>query len=182
MTDPAVLFQRKADVPVLRRLAMVNDYPFTGREIARLEGLNPTTARRSLEALTKIGLVHCQYHRHAYLYSLNREHFLWPPTERLIAGGVAGPAKRKRSKTMLVEHILRDYRDGDEHGWDTEFAYLISQHHLRIHALLLAVRASGMQNPILLGSDGRVWDGHHRLLVARILGLKRVPVTFSDGD
>lgn len=37
-----------------------------------------------------------------------------------------------------------------------------------------------MKYPILLGTDGRVWDGHHRLCVADMLGLDAVPCEFAD--
>lgn len=84
MTDASVLFKRKADLPILRRLAMVSEYQFSGREISRLEGLNPSTAQRSLEALAEVGLVHVQHRGFAYLYALNREHVLWPMVETLI--------------------------------------------------------------------------------------------------
>lgn len=30
--------------------------------------------------------------------------------------------------------------------------------------------------PICLGTDGRVWDGHHRLVAAKRLGFERVPI------
>lgn len=33
--------------------------------------------------------------------------------------------------------------------------------------------------PILLGSDGRVWDGHHRICIALALGLEYVMVELA---
>lgn len=33
-----------------------------------------------------------------------------------------------------------------------------------------------VQEPVLLGNDGRVWDGHHRIVAARRLGFTEVPV------
>lgn len=47
--------------------------------------------------------------------------------------------------------------------------------------LIEAIRAEGIREPILLGNDGRVWDGHHRITVARHLGIRDVPVEFSGG-
>lgn len=31
-------------------------------------------------------------------------------------------------------------------------------------------------HPVLLGPDGRVWDGHHHLVAARHLGFAHVPI------
>ena len=36
--------------------------------------------------------------------------------------------------------------------------------------------------PILLGSDGRVWDGHHRICIALELGIGTVNVEKAGGD
>lgn len=36
-------------------------------------------------------------------------------------------------------------------------------------------------DPVLLGNDGRVWDGHHRLLAAVALGLEDIPVEYWKG-
>lgn len=85
-------------------------------------------------------------------------------------------------QTMLVETLLSEYRDGDEHGWPTEFAWLIEHHTKKVLNLLGEVREEGIRDPILLGPDKRVWDGHHRLLVARILGIRRVPVSHPEGE
>lgn len=39
------------------------------------------------------------------------------------------------------------------------------------------LKAQGrVEQPILLGSDGRIWDGHHRLVAARRLGFEIIPV------
>lgn len=82
------------------------------------------------------------------------------------------------SATMPLAHILRDYRDGDEIGWDAEFNYLRTspEHRSRLGHLLLSVAEHGIREPILLGSDGRIRDGHHRLCVADALGIADVPV------
>lgn len=75
-----------------------------------------------------------------------------------------------------LEWVLETYRDGDERGWDAEFEFLRREHSGQIDRLATSVQETGIQEPILLGSDGRVWDGHHRLCVASMLGLASVPV------
>ena len=76
-------------------------------------------------------------------------------------------------------HITSHYRDGDERGWDVEFADLWEREPETMTDLLLDVAEHGIREPILLGDDGRVWDGHHRLAVAERLNLDDVPVTYS---
>lgn len=75
-----------------------------------------------------------------------------------------------------TEAILRVYRDGDEHGWTTEFVYLWQEQTDQMLDLLESVAREGIREPILLGDDGRVWDGHHRLAVACALRIQYVPV------
>lgn len=82
-------------------------------------------------------------------------------------------------ETMTLAQLFADYRDGDERGWDTEFEYLEEIHAQKLYELAESVHAEGMREPILLGDDGRVWDGHHRLWAARNIGLKEVPVIHS---
>jgi hypothetical protein len=82
--------------------------------------------------------------------------------------------------TMPLHALLRDYRDGDGRGWQTEFDWLESHHGDRLDKLTTSVQESGIREPILLGDDGRVWDGRHRLAVAQRLGLDYVPVRRAD--
>lgn len=75
-----------------------------------------------------------------------------------------------------VETFLLRYRDGDERGWEAEFDWLRSHHADRLAQLRAAVEAEGrIVEPVQVGPDGRVWDGHHRVMVAHDLGLP-VPV------
>lgn len=81
----------------------------------------------------------------------------------------------------LVE-LFATVKDGDEHGWDVEFEYLRTNHGARIRALVGSILRTGIRKPILIGDDGRVWDGHHRLYAAHVLGFKQVPVEYARGD
>lgn len=80
---------------------------------------------------------------------------------------------------MRLSDLLRDYSDGDGHGWDVEFAYLRRDHASRIDDLARDVLLNGIREPVLLGDDGRVWDGHHRLCVADELGIVDIPTITS---
>lgn len=77
--------------------------------------------------------------------------------------------------------LLQVFRDGDERGWAAESFRLWRKQPMYMMQLLRRIRQEGIREPILLGTDGRVWDGHHRLAVARVLRLTTVPVVFA-GD
>lgn len=78
-----------------------------------------------------------------------------------------------------LRSFLEVIRDGDERGWNEEYAFLWGNHRERMEDLGRAVISEGILEPILVGSDGRVWDGHHRVGVAIALGLETIPITFS---
>lgn len=77
---------------------------------------------------------------------------------------------------MRTSYVLDHYWDGDEMGWPAEFAWLDLHQDQALWTLAVDIRERGIQTPIRLGNDGRVWDGHHRLRVAVLLGLDEVPV------
>jgi len=69
-------------------------------------------------------------------------------------------------KEMAVEDVMANYLTGDERTWEEEAA------DLDVSDLLAQVRKDGrIVLPITLGHDGRVLDGHHRVIVAWTLGL-----------
>lgn len=83
------------------------------------------------------------------------------------------------SHIVPLAALLQVVRDGDEHGWEHEFAWLWSNQQAYMDMLATSIQETGIHMPILVGNDGRVWDGHHRLAVAHKLGLETVPVQFS---
>jgi hypothetical protein len=85
------------------------------------------------------------------------------------------------SDTMPLADLLRDYTPGDGHSWDDEMQWLKENHNGRLALLTLNILAHGIREPILLGNDGRVWDGHHRIYVAHQLKIQEVPVEYA-GD
>ena len=80
---------------------------------------------------------------------------------------------------MDLYTLLALYKDGDERGWSDEFADLWTRDWPAMYDLCDSVNQYGVRNPILLGNDGRVWDGHHRLAAATNMGLVTVPVEFA---
>lgn len=78
---------------------------------------------------------------------------------------------------MPLALLLANFKDGDELGWTVEFDRLWSQDR-SMDMLATSIQETGIREPIQLGYDGRVWDGHHRLAVADRLGFETVPVEF----
>lgn len=84
---------------------------------------------------------------------------------------------------MSLQEILTTYQDGDGIGWPAAFAWVRTYHAAKIADLTIDVAANGFLEPVALGSDGRVWDGHHRLAVAEALNWKSLPVVeMGDAD
>jgi len=83
--------------------------------------------------------------------------------------------------TLTVDYIQDNFAPGEEAStWAEEFAWIIDFHGEYVAKLLSDIEKNGIKLPVLLGDDGRVWNGHHRLLVARILGIPEVPVTHAE--
>lgn len=83
------------------------------------------------------------------------------------------------TRTVPLYALLSVVRDGDEIGWDVEFNELWQTHADRLDMLATSIQETGIRVPILIGADGRVWDGHHRLAVAEALGLSEVPIVWA---
>lgn len=87
------------------------------------------------------------------------------------------------SHLVPLDALLSVVRDGDEHGWDVEFNELWQTQTPYMDMLATSIQETGINTPILIGSDGRVWDGHHRLAVAHQLGLPEVPIEWiGEGE
>ncbi len=69
-----------------------------------------------------------------------------------------------------VAEIVTFWRPGSrEHSWADEYAEIMVQPNTK--AIYERVDSEGIHfadrfAPVLLGNDGRVWDGHHRICIA----------------
>ena len=91
---------------------------------------------------------------------------------------LTGPVKNIPAGHLPLRALMQVYRPGSgDWGWGIEYANLIDQPGTR--ELMEKVKAEGIREPILLGNDGRVWDGHHRITVAVAMGVETVPVEWS---
>ena len=84
--------------------------------------------------------------------------------------------------TVRVADVLAQYGPGDSGdqliyrwGWREEFAQLWIDDATHMHNLLVDIKRHGIREPILLGNDGRLWDGHHRLAIAVALVHDTIP-------
>ena len=94
---------------------------------------------------------------------------------------------------MKLVDLLAQYRPGSfgaDWTWDDEYAYLNGEvlndgtddsgwAKLRKdyqENLVRDIRVNGIAEPVCLGNDGRVWDGHHRVCAAIQLDIDEVPV------
>lgn len=83
------------------------------------------------------------------------------------------------SRDVPLRAVLDVFQDGDRTGWNDEFNRLWREQPDYMAELTEKIRKNGITLPILLGTDGRVWDGHHRLAVAQRLRYATVPVEFA---
>jgi len=81
-----------------------------------------------------------------------------------------------------LTRVLTDVRCGSQDWtWDEEWADLDQRHAETGYLITLEqqIRENGITMPVLIGSDGRLWDGHHRLRIAVRLGIGYVPVELT---
>lgn len=76
-----------------------------------------------------------------------------------------------------LQRILAEVRCGSQDWtWDDEWADLDQRHPEKLAVLEQSIKTEGITTPLLIGSDGRLWDGHHRLRIAVRLGIPHAPV------
>lgn len=78
-----------------------------------------------------------------------------------------------------VRDLMGLFVPGDEHSWEAEIQWLWENHTAKLLGLMQDVMLNGFLEPVVLGDDGRLWDGHHRVLVALALNLDTVPAIRS---
>ena len=85
-------------------------------------------------------------------------------------------------ESMSMSRVLAEYAPGDGGTWLQEFAWMALHSSRKLRGLALSIEEIGVQRPILLGDDGRVWDGHHRICIALELRISTVNVEKAGGD
>ncbi|WP_097933345.1 MULTISPECIES: ParB N-terminal domain-containing protein [unclassified Streptomyces] len=107
---------------------------------------------------------------------------------RRLAGEAAAGAHRTEQaqpddiQVWPLARVLAEVRCGSQDWtWDEEWADLDKRHAETgyLDRLEQEITANGITMPVLIGSDGRLWDGHHRLRIAVRLGIGYVPVEIT---
>jgi hypothetical protein len=85
------------------------------------------------------------------------------------------PAVQVWPLTRILAEVAVGSRDWT---WEEEWADLDQRHAETGYLATLEqqIREKGITLPVLIGSDGRLWDGHHRLRIAFRIGIEYVPV------
>lgn len=86
---------------------------------------------------------------------------------------------------MALSDVLSGWRPGsmgNEWTWQQEHDDVWFHPGMARHTDVLAtsIQENGIREPVVLGTDGRVWDGHHRIVIAMRLGIEKVPVVMAD--
>lgn len=89
---------------------------------------------------------------------------------------------RDRIEVWPLKRVLAEVQCGSrDWTWEEEWADLDRRHAETGYLAKLEqqIRENGITMPVLIGSDGRLWDGHHRLRIAVRLGIDYVPVEIT---
>lgn len=74
---------------------------------------------------------------------------------------------------MTAECVMRQVGPGSGLSWQEELCHLWTEGLHDTFTLLSHVAVDGKINePIIIGPDGRLWDGHHRLACALALNME----------
>ncbi len=76
-----------------------------------------------------------------------------------------------------IQKVLAEIQPGDQDwSWQSQFRWLEEARQDRLTDLTTEILTEGLERPLVLGPDGRLWDGHHRLYVLYHQGYRYVPV------
>ncbi len=79
---------------------------------------------------------------------------------------------------ISMSQIVTEWRPGSHDepwSWMDEAHDLWQREPIVMDDLLSDVMRRGIVEPVDLGDDGRVWDGHHRIVIASALMFSRIP-------
>ena len=81
---------------------------------------------------------------------------------------------------MPLGAVLAHWRPGwNDLTWPEAVVQVHRQEPAKMKELMASVVTDGLREPVTLGSDNRVWDGHHRIAVACRLNLPVIPVEYA---
>lgn len=80
---------------------------------------------------------------------------------------------RRMSVARLLAEIAPSTHD-ENWTWHDEMRWLDDMHAERFAALVADIDRRGQRTPVIVGDDGRLWDGHHRVCALARLGRRWV--------
>lgn len=80
---------------------------------------------------------------------------------------------------LIPTEVLIKHWQG-EFGWDIDRVRLLE--HKRVVKMTAEIVKHGIMGEVILGSDGRVWDGLHRIAIALELGIEWIPFVYKNPD
>ena len=91
-------------------------------------------------------------------------------------------AARREPRTMDARKLMEEWDVGSgDWSWLDEITDIIEREgDQSFWRFVETIRAEGVREPVLLGDDGRVWDGHHRIIAALYAEVD-VPVEYAGG-
>ena len=100
----------------------------------------------------------------------------------LVTRGGRGRDMAVRMNTMKVADLVENVRVGStDWGWHEEYEDLWERDIEGMDILCASIEREGILNPVLVGDDGRLWDGHHRVVAALALGIPEIPtISWED--
>jgi hypothetical protein len=83
-------------------------------------------------------------------------------------------------ETWPIEKFLVTVEPGDQDwSWKSQFAWIRQYHNDRLVDLVEDIQKNGINKPLLVGPDMRLWDGHHRIFCLYLLMYDYVPVELA---
>jgi hypothetical protein len=96
--------------------------------------------------------------------------------------GQTSAEERPDIQVWPLGRVLSEVRCGSQDwSWGEEWADLDYYRSEELAALEQQIRVNGITEPLLIGTDGRLWNGHHRLRLAVRLNIVYVPVRAAAG-
>jgi ParB-like chromosome segregation protein Spo0J len=93
---------------------------------------------------------------------------------------MAGSTTEQQPRYLSPTEVMATFSPGDEWTWWQEAHYLWTTQTAQMKLLAADIKANGIKEPIVTGDDGRLWDGHHRLVIAAGLGLESIPAFWPE--
>lgn len=83
-------------------------------------------------------------------------------------------------ETWLIRRVIEMVQTGDANGWAAEAKYLWRFQRFNMLKLVDDIAENGITEPIVIAitpnGTWRMWDGHHRVVVAQALCITQIPV------